>query len=219
MNSFYLKIIAMITMFLDHFIKCFFLTNELKYLYYFGRISYPIYAFLLVEGYFHTKNLKKYYIRLFLLAIVSEIPYDYFFTLEFFNFEIQNVIWELLLGLIIVHLLDRFKKFTIPIIIVSFYLANFLNLDYYGYGILIILIFYYAKKMRNKIIFEAPLLLIISILSKITLEWFNIFSLIPINLYNGKLGYTSKIYFIFTYLFYPLHIILLIYLRYLIYKI
>jgi hypothetical protein len=69
-----------------------------------GRLAFPIFAYLLVEGYFHTKNIGKYSLRLFLFALLSEIPFNLMYiSAPIYPFH-QNVIWTLLIGLGMIHL-------------------------------------------------------------------------------------------------------------------
>lgn len=63
-----------------------------------GRISFPIFCFLLVEGFYHTSNRKKYALRLFLFACISEIPFDLCFRGKILEFSYQNVMFTLLIG-------------------------------------------------------------------------------------------------------------------------
>ena len=76
MTSFVLKIIAIITMFIDHLGYAVF--NRFSPLNFIGRISFPIFAFQISEGYIHTKNVKKYLARLFIFSLISQIPFYLF---------------------------------------------------------------------------------------------------------------------------------------------
>jgi O-antigen/teichoic acid export membrane protein len=78
MTSFVLKIIAMVTMVIDHSGDIFFpiLGNNTLYFNAIGRIAFPLFCFMLVEGYKHTSNLKKYMLRLFIGALISQIPFQ-----------------------------------------------------------------------------------------------------------------------------------------------
>ena len=79
MSAFGLKIIAIITMIIDHLGYAIF--GEFSFFNYIGRIAFPIFAFQISEGYIHTKNLKKYFLRLFLFAIISQIPFMLFHSI------------------------------------------------------------------------------------------------------------------------------------------
>lgn len=232
-----LKIIAMLTMFIDHIGAAFLchlpgfaigsnvnlwagspytLYDLYKLCRNIGRIAFPIYCFLLVEGFFHTSNFKKYAFRLLLFAFLSEVPFNLAFFNKPFTFQMQNVFWTLLFGLLCISLLEK-QKLTAQLkgysaniqmcnsfLIILFFvgLATLLKTDYYGMGILLIVIFYhyrYNKKAACTIGFFSFL-------------WepfcFPAFLLIP--LYNGKKGIPLKYLF---YLFYPLHLLVLYGLR------
>ena len=87
MNSFQLKIIACILMAIDHVGAIMFPDIDLYRI--IGRLSFPIFAFLLTEGYVHTRNLKKYFIRLFIFAIIPQIPYSLAFGIDILNIFIE----------------------------------------------------------------------------------------------------------------------------------
>ena len=74
-----------------------------------GRLAFPIFAFMTVEGFFHTKNLKKYMKRMFLFALLSEIPFNLMSGGSFINPFHQNVLWSFLLGLFLMHLNEKAK--------------------------------------------------------------------------------------------------------------
>ena len=76
MTSFTLKIIALITMFIDH--SGYVFMGSFSFCNFIGRIAFPIFAFQITEGYLHTKNLRKYFLRLFLFALISQIPFALF---------------------------------------------------------------------------------------------------------------------------------------------
>ena len=105
LSSFALKCIALITMIIDHVGAI--LYPEARVLRIIGRIAFPIYAFLVAEGFYHTKNVKKYMLRLLLFALVSEIPFDLALTGQILEFGHQNVFFTLFAGLLLMELYSR----------------------------------------------------------------------------------------------------------------
>jgi len=234
MTSFILKIIALVTMFLDHFGSIFFENFNLLNL--FGRIAFPIFAFQISEAYIHTKNLKKYFFRLFIFALISQIPFYLFLRDAGYGVSTVtlNIFFTLLLGLICIILYDYFcnidltlpigktlkfnisKLFGILCICMIAMLSHVLNVDYGFWGVLVIFSFYLFKNNKLAMIFSFILLCIAKYATWSILYGFNIVYLysciatsIPIifiSLYNGKQG--PKIKYL-LYLFYPLHLLLL----------
>ena len=137
-----LHILAMAFMFCDHL--CATLAGD-------GRLAFPMFAFFLVEGFFHTHDRKKYCMRLLLLAILSELPINLMYSgLLFYPFH-QNVIWTLLTGFLCIWAIDTLRKkcpvwLWIPSILllsaVGYVLATLLMFDYYGEGVLTVIVFY-----------------------------------------------------------------------------
>ena len=80
-----------------------------------GRLTFPIFAFLTVEGYFHTKDLKKYVKRLLIFALISEIPFNFIMGSSWFYPLHQNVLWTFLLAIWLIHLNEKVKSKKIPI--------------------------------------------------------------------------------------------------------
>lgn len=219
MNGLCLKLIAMLTMFIDH------ATDQLipggTTLWFIGRsigrLAFPIFCFLLVEGLLHTKNVRNYLIRLGIFAILSEIPFDLAFVKGntfVDNFGYQNVFFTLFIGLLVILLIQIVEKYyghnsIIAVIIISIIviigcqLAEYLNTDYSSMGVLMIVSFYLFR--YNKFL----LFLSIFLLNQafFTIQGFGTISLLFIWLYNGERG--PKINKYIFYVFYPLHIMVL----------
>lgn len=211
MSSFVLKIIAVISMLIDH--SGYLIFNGFSFMNYIGRLAFPIFAFLITEGYIHTSNLKKYFYRLLIFAVISQIPYTLLFP---GNFGL-NTLFTLALGLLSLTVYCKLNnKFLGTLfVILSAILSHFLHLDYGWFGIISIFIFYIFKEkkiyMNISFIFTTFIYYFYYFLSTSALEYLIIIpccllTLIPINLYNGKKGKNVKY---FLYLFYPLHLILL----------
>lgn len=211
MTSFILKIIAVISMFIDH--SGYVIFNRFSFMNYIGRLAFPIFAFLITEGYIHTSNLKKYFSRLLIFAVISQIPYTLLFPSTF----TLNTLFTLALGLFALTVYNKIgNKFLGTLfVILSAVLSHFLHFDYGWFGIIIIFIFYVFK--NKKIYMNIGFILCVLahyfyyFFTNSALEYLIIIpccliALIPINLYNGNKGKDIKY---FLYLFYPLHLIVL----------
>lgn len=174
-----------------------------------GRLSFPIFALLIVEGFRHTSNLLKYMIRILVLAIVSEIPFDLMVYNRVICFDGQNVLFSYLLGLL---LLLIFKKtYTIHIffhLIITIVFAIIAYIFRFDYAIETMLLMFVYYKFRHDINIKCILMMIIMFLSSLQIYYgFGIFSVFFIYFYNEQLGY--PLFKKFQYLFYPLHMIFL----------
>lgn len=223
MSSFVLKIIACISMFIDHFNYVWF--DYTTYLNCIGRFAFPIFAFQLTESYIHTHNLQKYFIKLFIFAIISQLPFMLFYSI-FSNDFTLNIMFTLILGLLFITFYDKVNKLLGFILGIFFaFLANKLHFDYGWYGISIIMIFYILKNhkvlMTCSFIFvtllkyilpliSLDIVSILNILSSLNLYTmlclFTSLSIIFILFYNNKKGQDFKY---FLYIFYPVHLILI----------
>lgn len=207
MNVFVLKLIALTSMIIDHYGAIF--HGDIMIYRIIGRLAFPIYAFLLVEGYFHTRNIRKYGLRLLLFAFISEVPFDYAFY-GGLSFAHQNIFFTLFLGLIAIYILDKFKreqrllKFILVLIIA--FTAEVLRTDYGLIGIMYIIGFYNGSKFSKlKGIFLSALILMYFNLNS-RIQQFSLASLPLIYLYNGKLGPKNKFLQWSFYIAYPLHL-------------
>ncbi|MGX7411417.1 TraX family protein [Enterococcus caccae] len=223
-----LKWIAIIAMFLDHTAKIIsfrpYITETVPYLIesnqlfelsqvffplftLIGRLAFPIFCFLLVEGFVHTKNVKKYLLRLSLFALISEVPYDLAFSHRVVDLESQNVFFTLVIGLMVIMGVKKFTfssiqngLFSLVFISGGLFLAEWFKTDYGGWiGILLIVILY---------IFRSSSLLKCVLGGGVFLQnsWFGLFAFVPIYFYNGQRGKQWKYFF---YWFYPVHLIVL----------
>jgi len=199
LTSFDLKLIAIITMTIDHIGYHIFPQVEVYRI--IGRICFPIIAFLIAEGYRHTSNLNKYISRLGLFAIIIQI------ALATTNTNFYNIFFTLTLGLILIHSIEQ-RQYSIifPVIIIPF----FIPVDYGYYGILTIVLMYYTK-IWVSLAFLINNLVFIYILPKTflhpsSMHEIQIYSLLALPLifmYNGRQGKKMKYFF---YVYYPLHI-------------
>jgi len=202
-----LKIIALISMLIDH-IAAYLINDSSIMLYHtmreIGRLAFPIFCFLLVEGYFKTTNIKKYMLRLFILAIISEVPFDLPRTGSFgLSFDHQNVFFTLLFGLIVIYIIDNNKEKKwlqcIAIWVVAF-LAYLLRFDYNAFGIIQILMFYYFKNITT---YRIAGIIMLNLMMR---QPAGACALFFTEFYNGKRGLKLKYIF---YAFYPLHLLIL----------
>lgn len=223
-NTFMLKFMAILFMTIDHFAVVIGTQPDAGQLYYskllshntydimrnIGRLAFPIYCYLIVEGYFFTRSVKKYVLRLTIFAVISQIPFSLAIMKEPFYIGHLNTLFTLATGLACVAILDAaMTKQTLPyplsctIITALSSLAILLNTDYSLYGTLLILIFYLFRGQPLKI-FAAMTL--DCILLESANQLYSLFALIPIFFYNGKKGPSLKYVF---YIYYPLHLTLL----------
>ena len=207
----WLKAIACATMFLDHIGAYIFGSYELRII---GRLAFPIYCFLLVEGMKYTRNPKRYGIRLLIGAVISEIVYD-MLKAGTLNWESQSVMVTLLLGFFMILWMKKAKMYLIPLL-VCFFGAELLQSDYGGWGIALIWLFAItqdvplAKQIQTAGM--AAIFLLMGSFSipvgplKVPIQLFGVLSMVPIWLYSGKKTTGSKLLQWGFYLFYPLHL-------------
>lgn len=203
LNSFQLKMIAMITMMVDHTGAIFF-PGEMLFRY-IGRISFPIFCFLLVEGFYHTKDIRRYLFRLLVFAFLSEIPYDLAFYQTFLSIEKQNIFFTLAIGVGIIYVLEQEGEWILKILEILFamWLAEFLHTDYGFKGILLICVFYF---LRESYYIKLSAGIAWNFLWGNSIQYFGALAMVPAALYNGRRGPAVKYLF---YVFYPAHLLAL----------
>ena len=199
-----LKVIAMVTMVIDH-TACYFISSGWEYecMRGIGRIAFPIFAFLIAEGYRHTRRKWDYGRHLLIFAFISEIPWMLLHT-----DGSQNVLFTLLAGLCCIAILDKLKNNKILPLLVVLVIAlatSALNTDYGIQGVALVLMFYLFKdKPLLQLLFALPLFYDFHPLG--ILASFGL-----ISLYNGERGFIKGAYskYLF-YAFYPCHMLALI---------
>ena len=235
LNALDLKLLAMVLMLCDHMWATVIPGNH--WLTVIGRMAFPIFAFQVVEGYAHTHDFKKYLGRMFVFALISEIPFDLMMSDGiFFPFH-QNVMFTFFEALLFLRLMDWAKKkgstlFFVVIasvsLVLGYYIGLFTFVDYYGQGILMVLVFYIFRDMqfgRTAILLSMIYINCVMLsgrLMDISLFGYSfefpeqgmaVFALIPIWLYNGKQGPHSKAIQYGCYAFYPAHMLFLFLIR------
>ena len=213
-----LKYIAFLSMLIDHTNKALIYPNltgeKLNVLSdifdILGRIAFPIFAFLLVEGYFKTRNKWRYLGTLLLFGVISEVPFDMFTSAELYEKNWSNVMFTLALMLITIWLIDTLKEnmgslhkifwflASVPVLLVGIALSLYFSVDYDYHGILIAYFFYL---FHGRELLAVPFCFVSMIKEPWALLGYGF-----VLTYNGERG---KQYKILNYLFYPVHLLIL----------
>ena len=218
-----LKLIACITMFIDHFghaIVPYLQTPHMVTIYYIcrsiGRIAFPIYCFLLCEGMRHTRNPAKYILRLGIGILLAELPFDILFE-GGISWEYQSVMVTLTLGAIMLLCMQKTEKKWLKLLMVIPFavLAELAKSDYGGWGIAMIAVFALFDRLPLQLLglflvngaMESAAIPVFGI--PISIQLLATLAMIPIALYSGKKLTHSKAIQWGFYLFYPVHLLLL----------
>lgn len=228
-----LHIIAMTLMLMDHLWAT--LLPAREWLTCAGRVAFPIFAFMAVEGYFHTRSFKKYILRMLLFAVLSEIPFDLMYGGTWFYPVHQNVLWTFLLGLLGVWLMEQVRKkgktwmyllVCVLVVPAGLVLGTLCMVDYYGVGVLTVFVFYFLHGRKwwcflgqLAALYWLNVELLGGLMYPVQLfgmefelcqQGLALLALIPIWLYRGRQGYHSKTFQYLCYAFYPVHMLLLV---------
>ena len=218
-----LKLIACVTMFIDHFghaIVPQLPVPNMAVLYYvcrgIGRIAFPIYCFLLAEGMKKTRNPLKYILRLCLGILLAELPFDILFE-GGFTWEYQSVMVTLTLGAVMLLCMRKTEKTWLKMLLILPFaiLAELAKSDYGGWGIAMIAVFALAQRPVSQCVW---LFLVNGAMNSagipifgvtVSVQLFAMAAMPLILLYSGKkLTHNKAVQWGF-YLFYPLHLLLL----------
>lgn len=242
MSILVIKIIACISMIIDHIKYAFPVLKELKitipvignffYFKYLGRIAFPLFAFCLVEGYRHTRDLKKYICRLLIFGIVSQPIFFPHFRSLFSDKFMLNIMFTLLLGLFAIMSYDKMDNKILGFIIACGFicLGKLLKVDYGAYGVATCFLIYLFRDNKlllmlsyiGAVVIHYSVIIIESMIENgfhgiynfwklyyYNFFWSGIFSIIAMALtffYNGKKGKGNKFTKYFFYIFYPAHL-------------
>lgn len=216
LDSTVIKIVAIICMFIDH-LAASWIEGGLQYypmftipywvMRFIGRVSFPIFCFFIVEGFFKTRCRWKYALRLLCFALISEVPFDLAMFGTAFYWGYQNVFFTLFLGLLVIWASDEVIKkkwyfLILPIVAAGMAAAWFGMTDYDWMGIVAIFILYILGKKRIAAVIVCCVFLTLMNPLEITCAL-----CIPLLLnYNGQRGRGFKYFF---YAFYPAHLLIL----------
>ena len=217
LNNNQLKIIAMISMFIDHVGLTFF--PQMKIFRYLGRLAFPIYAYMIAEGCKYTKNRKKYLGLIAILAIIFQIVFFVFMKSIY-----QSILVNFSLSISAIFSIDSFIKnkntknrILMVLIILAIFLVSIVfpiifedygfAIDYDLWGLCLPILVYFAPNKLWKITFTTILIILMAVVSGSNMMWWSLLTIPLLILYNGERG-SRNLKYLF-YLFYPLHLVLI----------
>ncbi len=195
-----LKIIACVSMLIDH-IGIVFVDNNL-FMRAVGRLAFPVFAFLLVQGLLRTSDVRRYLLRLGIFAVVSEMPFDLAMHDTIWYPGAQNIFFTLTAGLFAIYAMDSrgpIGRWKVEIALAAALLAEFLRFDYGMAGVGIIVMFYLIEKERSGAdvytlaYFNKKQNIEIVVLSSLVYilclgmnQLYALLAMIPVNMYSGE---------------------------------
>jgi hypothetical protein len=236
MTTSMLKIIACLLMLIDHVGAALF--PEVVILRMIGRLSFPIFAYLIAIGYSKTNSFSKYLRRLLIFAVISEIPFSLAFGeqtsihnfSDFLSFFVGspyphlNIFFTLALGLLVIRIWDK-EESSLGKIIVAISLgitAEAFHTDYSMYGIAMMLAFYIFRESKIKTVISQTIVYLVFnalqiflyVLSSpgvsVSLTWFNqALSILALIFIFRYNGNKGKDLKYFFYAFYPVHLLII----------
>lgn len=225
-----LRCLALVFMLLDHLWATIVPGNA--WMTYVGRLAFPIFAFQISEGFFHTSDQKKYLKRLLIFGLISEVPFDLVMSGSWlFPFH-QNVMFTLLLGLLAIRTIEKArqartgKQICLSALALLGYtlLALIGMVDYGVMGMWTVVLFYLCRGFSFAWLAQLVAMVLINVvwfegqslvLTLAGMTWyfptqgFAVLALLPIWLYNGKKGSASRVIQQISYWFYPVHLLII----------
>lgn len=229
MSVLMIKVIACISMVFDHLRYAIPEINNYFFLKNIGRLSFPLFAFCIVEGYVHTKNLKKYILRLFIFGLISQYPFMLFRTLvnEYFYIDIM---FTFIFGIIAIMCFDKIKNkiigFILSVAVVALGFVCHVDYGWFGVATCLLLFMFREKKVQRTAAFLTLIItyysisIITGLYERGAIGLDNFFHSFYLNLskmvftflstsfmwlYSGEPGKKSKFSKYFFYIFYPVN--------------
>ena len=228
LNSNHLKIIAIIAMTIDHIADLLypgmpniFISNVMHII---GRLTAPIMFFFICEGYYYTKDVKKYISRLFIFALISHFAYCFAFGINFIPFSTGNIfnqtsiMWTLAWSVVTLHIVhgkNNLKEYQKWLLVILINLITFSS-DFSSIAVMAILFMYDRRgNLKSQMISMMAWLSLYALISYLFVsKTYGLIALTAILVYpllknyNGKRGKTKWLKWFF-YLYYPLHLIII----------
>jgi len=225
MNRNVLKIIAVVTMLVDHIGWQFF--PDIVWLRVIGRLAFPIFAFFISEGMRYTRDRKRYILTMLLIGVISQVFYS-FLAERVTNL---NIMFTFVFAGVLIVLIEKVQKenkkmdvLMLTLFIVFVLLVWCLTMVSYGIlGVVLVLAFYFIRNKPLKYTIGALILIFMSLFEAIIggftcrsiIQVFSVLSVVIIALcYNGQKGKINLKYLF--YVFYPLHLAVILLIKILI---
>lgn len=199
-------------MLIDH--VGYYLLNDFEPFRMIGRLAMPIFIFMLVEGFKKTSSRPRYFARIFVTALIAEIPV-YLLHISVMTDYYHNILFTMLLSFLALYATEKGKFWFVAVPLVALAASAF-NCEYGAFGVMLAVGFYIVNKYLPKQIFvRFTALLAVLLVTMIPLasyeNWpiqlWSICAVIPLALYNGKKGRRLPRYFL--YVFYPAHLFII----------
>lgn len=200
-NDFF-KLVGIISMLVDH-IGLFFFPQVIIFRL-IGRLAFPVFAWSAAQGYIYTSNLKNYLKRLFVFALISQIPFFLITNIEELNVKGFNIIFTLILGILLIYFFDK-KNYYFSFLIFAF--SYFIPVDYGVYGVLLVFFFWWFRNMKIYSIFVQGLVSLVYYNFILIFATFATFGITMV-LYFPKDKIKIKLPKYLFYWFYPIHLMI-----------